>query len=98
MGNRRALVVRERHRRGFIAAGKLKDNAGDVVLRIRWKATRNLKSLIQEFRHGTRIADFGPRMEEISKGCKQPLFATFSRVVAAMRISPYFVRGINFLG
>jgi hypothetical protein len=43
--NRRALIGWERHTRGLIATGKLKNNAGDVVLSIRWEAARNLKCL-----------------------------------------------------
>jgi len=49
------LVGRERNRNGFIATGKLKDNAGDVVLSVGWEAARRLKGLIQKFGHPDNI-------------------------------------------
>ena len=44
--NRRALIGRERYRRGLVAAGKLKNTARDVILSFRWEVSGNLKSLI----------------------------------------------------
>ena len=50
-GDSGLLVWRERHRRFIVRAGELKNDTGDVVLRVRRKVARGFKRLIEKFCH-----------------------------------------------
>jgi hypothetical protein len=57
-GNRRPLRIGEGYGRGVPAAGQLKHNACDIVLRVRWEVARGFEGLIEEFGHIGKILLF----------------------------------------
>ena len=66
-GDGLALLGRQWDRSG-IGAGKLKDNAGNIVLHIRGEFAHSLNSSIEQLRHGTNIPGFD-RIMKLLRTC-----------------------------